>query len=46
MLTIKQKMGELRALHGRASLSRFDESTDDEVAVEVLTQQVRLPAVG
>lgn len=40
MLAIKQKMGELRALHGRATLSKFDDSADDEVQVEVLTQQI------
>lgn len=40
MLGIKQRMGELRALHGKASLSRFDDTNDDEVQVEVLTQQI------
>lgn len=40
MLAIKQKMGELRALHGRATLSKFDDTADDEVQVEVLTQQI------
>ena len=39
MLGIKQKMAELRGLHGRASLSRFDDG-NEEVQVEVLTQQV------
>ena len=33
MLGIKQKMGELRALHGKATLSRFDDTNDDEVQV-------------
>ena len=33
MAGIKQRMGELRALHGKASLSRFDETNDDEVQV-------------
>lgn len=37
---IRQKMGELRALHGKAALSRFDDARDDEVAVEVITQQI------
>ncbi|KAL4422633.1 hypothetical protein ABPG75_008830 [Micractinium tetrahymenae] len=40
MLGIKQRMGELRSLHGKASLSRFDDTNDDEVQVEVLTQQI------
>ncbi|KAI3430379.1 hypothetical protein D9Q98_004974 [Chlorella vulgaris] len=39
MLGIQQKMGELRGLHGKATLSRFDDTNDDEVQVEVLTQQ-------
>lgn len=38
MSEIKTKMGELRSLHGRASLSKFDESKEDELAVEVATQ--------
>lgn len=35
MLGIKQRMGELRGLHGRATLSRFDDTNDDEVQVRV-----------
>ena len=31
MLLIRQKMGELRTLHGRATLSKFDDSRDEEV---------------
>ena len=31
MAAIKAKMGELRALHGKASLSKFDDTGDDEV---------------
>ena len=40
MLGIKEKMNELKSLHGKASLSRFDDAKDDEVAVEVVTQQI------
>ncbi|KAI7845731.1 hypothetical protein COHA_000647 [Chlorella ohadii] len=40
MLNIKQRMGELRGLHGRATLSRFDDTNEDELQVEVLTQQI------
>ncbi|KFM25560.1 Syntaxin-42 [Auxenochlorella protothecoides] len=40
MLTIRTEMTELRGLHGRATLSRFDESNDDEIQVEVTTQQI------
>ena len=38
MSEIRIKMGELRSLHGRASLSKFDDSKEDEIAVEVATQ--------
>jgi syntaxin 16 len=31
MLTIKQKMAELRALHSKASLCKFDDTGDEEV---------------
>lgn len=31
MLTIKQKMNELRALHSKATLSKFDDTGDDEM---------------
>lgn len=33
MLNIKQRMGELRGLHGRATLSRFDDTNEDELQV-------------
>lgn len=33
MLGIKQRMAELRGMHGRATLSRFDDANDDEVQV-------------
>lgn len=33
MLNIRTEMTELRGLHGRATLSRFDESNDDEIQV-------------
>jgi len=41
MLTIKQKMAELRGLHGKATLSRFDDTNDDEVQVRALLVWVR-----
>jgi syntaxin 16 len=40
MLTINQKMGELRNLHGRAALTSFDDSNSHEVDIEVLTQDI------
>lgn len=33
MLNIKQRMGELRGMHGRATLSRFDDTNEDELQV-------------
>lgn len=36
MLGIKQRMGELRSLHGKATLSRFDDTNDDEVQVRTV----------
>ncbi len=33
-------MGELRALHGRAALTSFDDSGGAEVDIEVLTQDI------
>lgn len=40
MQSIKDRMAELRSLHNRASLSKFDDGRDDEIAVEVATQQI------
>lgn len=40
MESIKEKMAELRTLHGKASLSKFDDARDDEIAVEISTQQI------
>ena len=40
MADIKTRMAELRSLHGRASLSKFDDSRDDEAEVEVATQHI------
>lgn len=31
MATIKQRMGELRQLHSKAALSKFDDTADDEM---------------
>lgn len=40
MFTIKQKMSELRQLHGRAALTSFDDSDSNEAQIEVLTQEI------
>lgn len=40
MFAIKQKMGELRQLHGRAALTSFDDTDSSEVEIEVLTQEI------
>lgn len=38
MVAIRQKMGELRGLHGRAALTTFDDGAGHELEIEVLTQ--------
>lgn len=40
MFTIKQKMNELRATHGKATLTSFDDTNSSEVEIEVLTQDI------
>ena len=35
MFTIKQKMNELRASHGKATLTSFDDSNSHDVEIEV-----------
>ena len=40
MESIRALMEEIRVLHGKASLNTFDDDRDDEVAVEVATQQI------
>lgn len=40
MQEIKERMTALRSLHGRASLSKFDDSKDEEAEVEIATQQM------
>ena len=40
MVAIRQKMGELRGLHGRAALTTFDDGAGHEVEIEVLTQDI------
>lgn len=40
MASIRELMEEIRILHGKASLNTFDDARDDEVAVEVTTQQI------
>ena len=39
MFTIRQKMNDLRTLHGRAALTTFDEGSH-EVEIEVVTQDI------
>ncbi|KAK9825959.1 hypothetical protein WJX74_001403 [Apatococcus lobatus] len=40
MFSIKQKMNELRQMHGKASLTSFDDSGSSDVEIEVLTQEI------
>lgn len=40
MLDIKTKMGELRKLHGHASLTSFDDTGGKELEIEVVTQEI------
>ena len=40
MFTVKQKMNELRQLHGRAALTSFDDSNSAEMEIEVITQDI------
>jgi syntaxin 16 len=40
MDSIRSLMEEIRILHGKASLNTFDDARDDEIAVEVATQQI------
>lgn len=40
MSTIKQKMNELKSLHGRAALTTFDDSNSHEVEIDVVTQEI------
>ena len=40
MFTIKQKMNELRSVHGKATLTSFDDTKSSEVEIEVLTQDI------
>lgn len=40
MDSIRALMEEIRTLHGKASLNTFDDDRDDELAVEVATQQI------
>jgi syntaxin 16 len=40
MVRIRSQMNELRGLHGRAALSKFEDTREDELHVEVLTQQI------
>ena len=40
MRSIRALMEEIRVLHGKASLNTFDDSRNDEVAVELATEQI------
>ena len=40
MFLVKQKMNELRQLHGRAALTSFDDTKGTEMDIEVITQDI------
>lgn len=40
MFTIKQRMNDLRQLHGRAALTNFDDTDSSEAEIEVITQEI------
>jgi len=40
MFSIKQKMSDLKALHGKAALTSFDDSNSHDMDIEVLTQEI------
>jgi syntaxin 16 len=40
MSAIKQKMNELKSLHGRAALTTFDDSNSHEIEIDVVTQEI------
>lgn len=40
MFTVKQKMNELKQLHGRAALTSFDDTKSSEMDIEVTTQDI------
>ena len=40
MFTVKQKMNELKQLHGRAALTSFDDTKSAEMDIEVTTQDI------
>lgn len=40
MLEIRAKMGELRKLHGQATLTSFDDTGNKELEIEVVTQEI------
>jgi syntaxin 16 len=40
MSSIRTRMEDIRVLHGKASLNTFDDARDDEVAVEIATEQI------
>lgn len=40
MFTIKQRMNDLRQLHGRAVLTNFDDTDSSDAEIEVITQEI------
>ena len=40
MFTVKQRMNDLRQLHGRAVLTNFDDTDSSDAEIEVITQEI------
>ena len=40
MFTIKQRMNDLRQLHGKAALTNFDDTDSSDAEIEVITQEI------
>lgn len=40
MFTIKQRMNDLRHMHGKAALTNFDDTDSNEAEIEVITQEI------
>ena len=40
MFTIKQRMNDLRQIHGKAALTNFDDTDSSDAEIEVITQEI------
>ena len=40
MFTVKQRMNDLRQLHGKAVLTNFDDTESSDAEIEVITQEI------